>query len=66
MVYLGLFAKYSGWNKIIHRTDWCDLSLFQLGLSLLNHFLNEGIPIPVSFQMFTHLDALSLPFPEDL
>jgi hypothetical protein len=29
----------------------CDLSLFQLGLDLLEHFLNESLPIPVSFQM---------------
>lgn len=65
MVYLGAYARYTGWAKIIHRTDRCDLSLFQLGLSLLEHFLNEGIPIPVSFQMFAHIDGLSLPFLED-
>lgn len=51
MVYLGNFAKCTGWDKVIHRTDRCDLSLFQLGLSLLEHFLNEGISIPVAFQM---------------
>jgi hypothetical protein len=27
------------------------LSLFQLGLDLLEHFLNESLPIPVAFQM---------------
>jgi len=66
MVYLGLFARHSGWDKIIHRTDRCDLSLFQLGLSLLEYFLNEAIPIPVSFQLFVDLDALPLPFLEDI
>lgn len=29
----------------------CDLSLFQLGLDLLEHFLNESLPMPVAFQM---------------
>jgi hypothetical protein len=38
-----------GWVAVIHRTDRCDLSLFQLGLRLLEHFLNQGIPIPVAF-----------------
>ena len=37
-----------GWNRIVHRTDRCDLSLFQLGLRLLDHFLNEEIAIPVA------------------
>jgi Transposase DDE domain len=49
IVYLGVYALQQGWDKIIHRTDRCDLSLFQLGLRLLDHFLNEGIPIPVAF-----------------
>lgn len=49
IVYLGAHAMQHGWNKIIHRTDRCDLSLFQLGLRLLDHFLNEELPIPVAF-----------------
>jgi hypothetical protein len=40
-----------GWTPVIHRTDRCDLSLFQLGLRLLEHFLNEHIPLPIAFQM---------------
>ncbi|MBC8252607.1 MAG: hypothetical protein H8E35_01090 [Ardenticatenia bacterium] len=52
IVYLGVVAKPDGWVEIIHRTDCCDLSLFRLGLSLLEHFLDELIPIPVSFLMF--------------
>lgn len=51
IIYLGVVAKRDGWVKIIHRTDRCDLSLFQLGLDLLEHFLNENLPIPVAFQM---------------
>ena len=51
IVYLGVLAKRDGWVKIIHRTDRCDLSLFRLGLNLLEHLLNEGLPIPVRFQM---------------
>ena len=65
MVFLGTFATQTGWDKIIHRTDRCDLSLFQLGLSLLEHFLNEGIPIPVAFQMDIHLDDVPHPLPHD-
>ena len=51
IIYLGVVAKRDGWVKIIHRTDRCDLSLFQLGLDLLEHFLNENLAIPVAFQM---------------
>jgi len=51
IIYLGVIAKRDNWVKIIHRTDRCDLSLFQLGLNLLQHFLNEHFPIPVELQM---------------
>lgn len=50
IVYLGVYALRHGWDKIIHRTNRCDLSLFQLGLRLLDHLLNEGLPIPVAFR----------------
>lgn len=36
---------------VIHRTHRCDLSLFQLGLDLLEHLLNEEEPIPFSFAL---------------
>lgn len=65
IVYLGAYARHTGWNKIIHRTDRCDLSLFQLGLSLLEHFLNEGISIPVAFQMRSHIVGIPQPLPHD-
>jgi len=64
MVYLGAFARHTGWDKIIHRTDRCDLSLFQLGLALLEHFLNEYIPIPVAFQISLHLTGVPYPLPD--
>jgi len=51
IIYLGVIAKRDGWVAIIHRTDRCDLSLFQLGLSLLGHFLDEGMAIPVAFHI---------------
>lgn len=51
IIYLGVIAKQDGWVQIIHRTHRCDLSLFQLGLNLLDHFLNECLPIPVAFRM---------------
>lgn len=53
MVYLGALCIKDGWNKTIHRTNRCDLSLFQLGLRLLEHFLNEGLQIPVAFHMIS-------------
>ncbi|MDZ7295975.1 MAG: IS4 family transposase [candidate division KSB1 bacterium] len=52
MIFLGVKAIQEGWDKIIHRTDRCDVSLFQLGLNLLEHFLNESLPILVSFQVW--------------
>jgi hypothetical protein len=51
IIYLGVLAKRDDWVKTIHRTDRCDLSLFQLGLNLLEHFLNEHFPILMEFQM---------------
>jgi hypothetical protein len=49
IIYLGVLCKSDGWQSIIHRTNRCDLSLFQLGLRLLEHFMNEGFLIPVQF-----------------
>ena len=51
IVYLGSLCKSDGWQAIIHRRKRCDLSLFRLGLQLLEHFLNEGLPIPVQFHV---------------
>ena len=46
---LGALCEQDGWVSIIHRGDRCDLSLFQLGLRLLDYLLNEGFTIPVAF-----------------
>ena len=52
IVYLGSVCMKEGWVRIIHRCHRCDLSLFQLGMRLLEHFLNEDLPIPVAFHIF--------------
>jgi Transposase DDE domain len=49
LVYLGTVGLVEGWNEVIHRTDRVDLSLFNLGLNLLEHFLNQLMPLPVAF-----------------
>ena len=49
MIYLGTLAMHQGYNLVIHRTDRCDLSLFQLGLRMLEHFLNQEMEIPSAF-----------------
>ena len=46
---LGSLCEKEGWSIIIPRRRRRDLSLFQLGLRLLEHFLNEGLPILVQF-----------------
>jgi DDE family transposase len=51
VVYLGSVCEKEQWRPIIHRKKRCDLSLFQLGLRLLEHLLNENIPIPVQFHV---------------
>jgi hypothetical protein len=51
IVYLGSVCMKDGWVSMIHRSDRCDLSLFQLGLRLLDHLLNEGLSIPVAFHI---------------
>lgn len=51
IVYLGSLCLKEGWVKMIHRTERCDLSLFQLGLRLIDHFLNEDLVIPVAFHI---------------
>jgi hypothetical protein len=51
IVYLGSVCEKEQWRRIIHRRKRCDLSLFQLGLRLLEHLLNEELPIPVQFHV---------------
>lgn len=49
IIYLGVLCHKAGWVSLLHRTDRCDLGLFQLGLDLLEHFLNEDLPIVFAF-----------------
>lgn len=49
MIYLGVLAQPDPIRRLIHRTHRCDLSLFQLGLALLEHWLNHDQPIQVAF-----------------
>lgn len=45
IIYLGNLSKKQRWDKIIHRTDRCDLSLFQMGLRLSernHHTVGQG------------------------
>jgi hypothetical protein len=49
IIYLGALCEHDGWGRIIHRGNRCDLSLFQLGLRLLDHLLNEDRAIPGAF-----------------
>ena len=51
IIYLGSICEKDRWRPIIHRMKRCDLSLFQLGLRLLEHLLNEEMPIPVQFHV---------------
>lgn len=51
VIYLGTLALQDQWRKLIHRNKRCDLSLFQLGLRLLDLLLNKDLPIPVAFQL---------------
>ena len=51
IVYLGSLCEKEGWRSVIHRSNRCDISLFQLGLRLLEHFLNEDLPILVQFHV---------------
>lgn len=46
VIYLGTVAQQDGWQALIHRGSRCDLSLFQLGLRLLDYFLDHDLPIP--------------------
>jgi hypothetical protein len=51
IIYLGALCEHDGWISLIHRSDRCDLSLFQLGLRLLEYLLNEDCAIPVAFHV---------------
>ena len=51
VIYLGTQSLQHGWYRQFHRTSRVDLSLFQLGLRLLDHMLNQGWPLHVAFSV---------------
>jgi Transposase DDE domain len=51
MVCLGVQVKQNGRLSDIHRSNRCDLSLFQIGLIWLEHCLTEGLSIWVGFKL---------------
>jgi len=51
MIYRGTQAHLRKRIRLLHRTDRCDLSLFQLGLDLLHHFLEEDLDILIDFRL---------------
>jgi len=46
IVLLGKYAVNKGLNRIFHRTERCDLSLFQLGFRFIEYVLNNDKKIP--------------------
>lgn len=53
VIYLGVVAQDKGWVSKIHRLHRCDLSLFQLGLRLLNHLLANDLALPGAFKLLS-------------
>ncbi len=45
------FAQAQGWVDQFHRSDRCDLGLFQIGLRAIQYALREGLRVPVSFAL---------------
>ena len=52
IIFLGILAIQKGWHKQFHRTDRCDLSLFQLGLRLMDYRLNMAKNISIQLTLF--------------
>lgn len=46
VVLLGQHAINKGLNRVFHRTERCDLSLFQLGFKYIEYVLNKDEKIP--------------------
>src|SRR6266545_1968179 len=48
---VALFAQTQGWVAQFHRTDRCDLSLFQIGLRAMHYAQREGKRIPMHLRL---------------
>jgi len=51
MIYLGVQALSDEFRRRIHRGHRCDLSLFQLGIALMEDLLTQGDPLTVAFAL---------------
>jgi hypothetical protein len=51
ILYGGALGEKDRWRSVIHRKGRCDVSLFQIGLRVLEHFLHEELSIPVMFHI---------------
>jgi hypothetical protein len=49
IIYLGTLAAQPHWRRLVDRADRCGLSLFQLGLRLLEFWLKEDAPLRVAY-----------------
>lgn len=49
LIYWGTLASQPHWRRLVHRADRCDLSLFQLGLRLLDFWLEDDAPLRLAF-----------------
>ena len=59
IIFLGTLAMKDKWYRQIHRIDRCDLSLFSLGMRLLEYFMNYKPKIPVNFCVLQFDDPFS-------
>jgi Transposase DDE domain len=48
---VALFAQTQGWVGQFHRTDRCDLSLFQIGLRAMHYAQREGKRMPMRLRL---------------
>jgi hypothetical protein len=48
---VAMFAQARGWIAQFHRTDRCDLSLFQIGLRAMQYARREGKRIPMRLRL---------------
>lgn len=51
IIYFGIYAKLHGFQKTIHRTERCDLSMFKLGQRFLDYLLGQAKNIPRMMQL---------------
>jgi hypothetical protein len=48
---VAMFAQAQGWVAQFHRTDRCDLSLFQIGLRAMHYARREGKRVPMHLRL---------------